>query len=62
MIGVELRHGAPEVWKTLLDNGIICNLSHNKTLRLLPPLIIDDADIARFVAGLDMALAGLASN
>ncbi len=49
MLGIELAVDAPAVWKELLARGVICNLSHNVTLRLLPPLTIEKTDLDRFV-------------
>lgn len=48
MTGIELFNDAPKIWKKLIDAGIICNLSHNTTLRLLPALIITDEDLQLF--------------
>lgn len=56
MLGIEMGDEAPKVWKKLLENGFICNLSHNKTLRLLPPLTIEWEDLAAFVSALEAIL------
>lgn len=48
MIGIELVSDAPNVWKELLRRGFICSLSHNVTLRLLPPLTIAEEDLENF--------------
>ena len=40
----------------LLRRGYICNLSHGVTLRLLPPLTIDQADLDGFVRVLEDVL------
>ncbi len=48
-IGIELCGGARSVWSQLLDRGFICNLCHETTLRLLPPLIIEEADLTAFM-------------
>jgi acetylornithine aminotransferase len=56
MLGVELEHSGPEVWKALLEAGFICNLTQNSILRLLPPLIVDMEDLQAFAAGLDRIL------
>jgi len=56
MIGVELAVPAQAVWEELLRRGIICNLSHGTTLRLLPPLTIDEADLDVFTATLEAIL------
>lgn len=57
MLGVELSKDAPQVWKILLEKGFICNLSHGKTLRLLPPLTIAWEDLQAFADALDSILA-----
>ncbi|MCR5562050.1 MAG: aspartate aminotransferase family protein [Desulfovibrio sp.] len=53
MIGIEIGESCPAVWKELIDQGFICSLSHNTTLRLLPPLNIDEADLNAFAATLE---------
>ena len=44
------------VAEELLRRGYICNLSHEVTLRLLPPLNIDEADLTNFAATLENIL------
>ena len=58
MIGIELAGDGAPVWKELLRRGIICNLSHGTTLRLLPALTIDAADLDRFLETLEAILSG----
>ena len=53
MLGIELTVSGKDVWEELLRRGYICNLSHGVTLRLLPPLNIDQADLDSFVATLE---------
>ena len=53
MLGIELSVSGKDVWEELLRRGYICNLSHGVTLRLLPPLNIDEADLNGFVATLE---------
>ncbi|MCR5814807.1 MAG: aspartate aminotransferase family protein [Desulfovibrio sp.] len=48
MIGIEIGENCPQVWQELLKRGYICSLSHNVTLRLLPALTIDEADLTSF--------------
>ena len=51
LIGVDLAltpEQAKTVWATLLQRGYILNLTHGTVLRLLPPLIIDEADLIAF--------------
>ena len=58
MIGIELCEDGTEVWKELIRRGFICNLSHGVTLRLLPPLNVDKADLDAFLAVLEDILQG----
>ena len=53
MLGIELTVSGKDVWEELLRRGYICNLSHGVTLRLLPPLNIDQSDLDSFVATLE---------
>ena len=53
MLGIELTVSGKDVWEELLRRGYICNLSHGVTLRLLPPLNIDQADLDSFVTTLE---------
>ncbi|WP_374280019.1 aspartate aminotransferase family protein [Desulfovibrio sp.] len=56
MLGIELTVSGKDVWEELLRRGYICNLSHGVTLRLLPPLNIDQADLDGFVTTLEDVL------
>lgn len=56
MLGIELAYGGEEIWRKLLANGFICNLSHGKTLRLLPPLTIAPENLHKFAAMLENLL------
>ena len=56
MLGIELTASGKDVWEELLRRGYICNLSHGVTLRLLPPLNIDQADLDGFVTTLEDVL------
>jgi len=57
MIGIELAAPGAEVWKSLLDRGFVCNLTQERVLRLLPPLVIDQDDLRAFAAALGEILA-----
>lgn len=59
MIGIELTFEGREIWQKLLNEGFICNLTHGRTLRLLPPLIIASEDLHKFVLTLDRMLDGV---
>ncbi len=61
MLGIELTGPGKDVWLELINRGIICNLSHDVTLRLLPPLIIDQADLDTFVQVLEDILRAKAA-
>ncbi|MFW6236076.1 MAG: aminotransferase class III-fold pyridoxal phosphate-dependent enzyme, partial [Desulfovibrionales bacterium] len=52
MIGIELAEEGKQTWARLLEAGFICNLSHQKILRLLPPLTVSREELARFVDAL----------
>lgn len=45
-IGIEVTHGnAMEYCRKLLDLGVLANDSHGHTIRISPPLIINDAEL-----------------
>ncbi len=52
MLGIELTFPGGEVWKKLLGRGFILNLTQDKVLRLLPPLVIEQEDLKRFASAL----------
>ncbi|MDE6735417.1 MAG: aminotransferase class III-fold pyridoxal phosphate-dependent enzyme, partial [Desulfovibrio sp.] len=58
MIGVELAGDGKPVWEELLRRGFICNLSHGKTLRLLPALTIEEVQLDSFAITLEDILSG----
>lgn len=57
MLGIELAFGGKDVWKSLLDKGFIVNLSHERTLRLLPALNVSKEDLEAFALALEDILA-----
>jgi acetylornithine/N-succinyldiaminopimelate aminotransferase len=59
MLGIELAFPGAEVWKELLARGFVCNLTQERVLRLLPPLVIDQEDLRRFAETLEAVLTGL---
>lgn len=61
MWGVELRIDATPVVDYARQHGLLVNRTHEKVVRLLPPLTIDEADIERAVDILDVALAAVAT-
>ena len=63
LIGVELAlepEKCRKVWSTLMERGYILNLTYGKTLRLLPPLTIDEADLVAFTEELERVLREIA--
>ena len=57
MVGIELTSDCPKVWRELINRGFITSLSHNTTLRLLPPLNIGEDDLEKFCQTLEDILA-----
>lgn len=49
MIGVELSVPCGELVSSALSRGLLINVTNEKTIRLLPPLIIDEQQIERLV-------------
>jgi acetylornithine aminotransferase len=49
MIGIELDKPCAELVKSALQERLLINVTSEKTIRLLPPLIIDDAQIQLLV-------------
>jgi len=45
MIGIDLAFPCAELVKTAQENGLLINVTADKTIRLLPPLIIDSEQI-----------------
>ena len=63
LIGVELAlepEKCRKVWSTLMERGFILNLAYGKTLRLLPPLNIPEADLEAFTETLEDVLRTIA--
>jgi len=52
MLGIELAVPGKPVWEKLLERGFILNLTQDTVLRLLPPLTIEQEDLARFAQAL----------
>jgi acetylornithine aminotransferase len=55
MMGIELDRDATQLSEQALNKGLLINITHNKVIRLLPPLIIDREqaeEIADTVSGL----------
>ncbi|KTC41541.1 acetylornithine transaminase [Pseudomonas sp. L5B5] len=57
MIGLELQHPAPDlVQAAARDHGLLINVTRGKTIRLLPPLVIDEAEVRTIVQALSQLL------
>jgi len=57
MIGVELKRPVRDLCLIAArEYGLLINVTRGQTIRLLPPLIIDEADVDRIVAGVVGAL------
>lgn len=49
LIGVELNEACTELVKAALDKGLLINVTANNVIRLLPPLIMTDAQATQLV-------------
>ncbi len=56
MIGVELDTPCSELVQMALAEGLLINVTQEKVIRLLPPLIIDDMQIKQIVSTLAMLI------
>lgn len=52
MLGIELGFPGQDVWRALLDAGYVLNLTQDRVLRLLPPLVIEEKDLRGFTQAL----------
>ncbi|MGY6552935.1 MAG: acetylornithine/succinylornithine family transaminase [Wenzhouxiangella sp.] len=50
MVGVELSEDCAELKDAAMARGVILNVTRGNTIRLLPPLIVDEQQIARIAA------------
>jgi acetylornithine aminotransferase/acetylornithine/N-succinyldiaminopimelate aminotransferase len=48
IIGIEMKEHAKDVQDHMFKNGVLVNVCHLNTVRLIPPLIINDAEADRF--------------
>jgi len=51
MIGIELHRDCPELLAQALDHGLLISVQAGRVIRLLPPLIINDAEAEQIVDG-----------
>ncbi len=56
LFGIELSFNGADVWKALLENKMVCNLTQGKILRLVPPLTITEDHVRTFMTVLDSIL------
>ncbi len=49
MFGIELEHDCGELMRRALEAGLLINVAGGNTVRLLPPLVISDAEAERIV-------------
>ncbi len=49
MLGIELDSPQPHLVKTALASGLLINVTHERVIRLLPPLILSDAQADEIV-------------
>ena len=45
LVGIELDRPARPVCEQLLARGILCKDTHERVIRVAPPLVIDEADL-----------------
>jgi acetylornithine aminotransferase len=51
MIGIELDRPCSDLVKLALDQGLLINVTADTVVRLLPPLVMSDAEAQQLVAG-----------
>jgi len=56
LVGVELRQRVTPVLKALMERGVLALPAGPTVLRLLPPLVIEEADLATVVDAIGDAL------
>ncbi|KPX27927.1 Acetylornithine aminotransferase [Pseudomonas syringae pv. delphinii] len=57
MIGIELREAIPELTRIAAEqHGLLINVTRGKIIRLLPPLVLEAAEVEQIVQGLAASL------
>jgi acetylornithine/N-succinyldiaminopimelate aminotransferase len=56
MIGISIGDTCPDIQKKCAEQGVLVNCAADGNLRLVPPLVISDAEIDRVVRVIDGAL------
>ena len=59
MIGLQLDRDCPELVQTALENGLLINVTAGNTIRLLPPLVINEAEATELAEGVASLILGL---
>ncbi len=54
MIGIELTRDCRTLTALALERGLLINVTHEKVIRLLPPLVISDAEADQIVDGVSL--------
>ena len=57
MIGIELTHDCRKLTALALEHGLLINVTHDTVIRLLPPLIISDAEADQIVDGVSQLVS-----
>ena len=57
MIGIELTHDCRKLTALALERGLLINVTHDTVIRLLPPLIISDAEADQIVDGVSQLVS-----
>ncbi|MDX1585254.1 MAG: aminotransferase class III-fold pyridoxal phosphate-dependent enzyme, partial [Balneolaceae bacterium] len=56
MVGVELSFNGREVVEHMLNKGVLSNCTHGNVMRLVPPLIISEAELDTLAEVLEEAI------
>ena len=60
MLGIELRHDCADLVPRALDAGLLINVTVGNTVRLLPPLVIDEQEAIALANGVAELICGSA--
>ena len=61
MVGVELRQRATQVLRALMGHGVLAMPAGSTVVRLLPPLVIEEEQLAQVVEAMAQALSDAAT-
>ena len=59
MLGFQLDRDCPELVQLALDNGLLINVTAGNTIRLLPPLVINESEATELAEGVANLIRGL---